>query len=831
MALTVSNVSAIIAAASIVIRLFIPTALALMIAGLLKEESTAATWSAAGTEIHSSHWPTILRAEPSQNIDKPIKILIRLKPLALAILIAASVVTPLGLYDDVLPSRRPQQVPFPFINDTSPFGYGTPQRSNLGFNRHCGSHLPTVCPGSDTVINFSSNATSETANLPYGYNARIPQKKADLFQSGLAEQVATVSSIFDIQWRSYTTQSDPNINNGSTYLVGNYRQLKTLILDDTIEAVEGLLVNTVDGGIAFRNHTIPENLPLGASWSENLLFLEPDTQCVNTNLTLDFSLSSNNASLEGNIYGLVITDRGGFANLNQTYPYYNRTQPELNPDLAGRAYKGAWLFNVFLALYLNVTRPNPNAFAYINSNIGKTFPLEGTSFPEVDKLSSTDFGSSFNDLFDSSGFSSNSSNSSSSASNPFSISESNFTDIAVLCQGASELDYSNISNIAVGCGILYGAARREDGSASLIFEPDSRWSMPMFSCATGVKASIKEAAFLYNGTQGLKSLTTLSIADVNPETPVTWGVENNQDNTLGNVFPLWGLVSASTKESSDLSVRQSPYLYLPGLPSESTLPTSGGFQNLPGVDFYNGALSTIYDLDLPPIGLADYTGQTNLAMYAKWQTLSTTSGGAATIMNLVWTDIAANAVLGTRSWLPSPPLTDLQKRQSSQSSSSSQVAHVLVNVYSKQVRYHWLFAIPAGLALLVTVVISVATIALSALSHAGTHSMRRYLYALSPGRILASFVYPNECDPQAPTKVWARSVGAKKIALPREGMPTAKDPVSHPLNVGAGGGNHGYGHDFSMTDPLLTKNEAGIMMQPVSPNPQTNGYRVFNGRW
>ena len=126
--------------------------------------------------------------------------------------------------------------------------------------------------------------------FPNGYDANIPEQKRDLFQSGLSGQKETLSSLFDIQYRSYSTREDPQVNNGSPFVVGSFRQLGSLVLDDTIEAVEELIANTIDGGVAFRNHTLPMGVPLGAVWSEDLLVMEPETQCVNTNLTIDFTL-------------------------------------------------------------------------------------------------------------------------------------------------------------------------------------------------------------------------------------------------------------------------------------------------------------------------------------------------------------------------------------------------------------------------------------------------------------------------------------------------------------------------------------------------------------
>lgn len=247
--------------------------------------------------------------------------------------------------------------------------------------------------------------------------------------------------------------------------------------------------------------------------------------------------------------------------------------------------------------------------------------------------------------------------------------------------------------------------------------------------------------------------------------------------------------------------------------STAALPTSGSFQNLPGVEFYTDVLSTIFQLSFAPPALADYTGKTNLAMYAKWQNLSRTADGTADIVNLIWTDIAANAVVGTKSWSPSPPLTGLQKRQS-QSSQGSQVAQVPVPVFTRRVQYRWLFAIPAGLALAISGLIGLTTVAMMIVGHARPSKMKTYLNALSPGRILATFVYPNECDQQVSTDTWVQVVGRKKVVLSKHGIPAAGDPVAHPAERTATGRQ---GYDYRMTDPLLTKSGTSIMMQAIPP--------------
>lgn len=88
------------------------------------------------------------------------------------------------------------------------------------------------------------------------------------------------------------TAYNPFFNNESDYLVGTYRQIQTLILDETIKPVEGLIVDAKSGGLGFRNHTVPANSEHGATWAEDLLFILPETHCENTNLTIEFTVAS-----------------------------------------------------------------------------------------------------------------------------------------------------------------------------------------------------------------------------------------------------------------------------------------------------------------------------------------------------------------------------------------------------------------------------------------------------------------------------------------------------------------------------------------------------------
>jgi len=303
----------------------------------------------------------------------------------------AGVVTPLGLYDTLQPEGK-QTATFTYVRDNSPFGITTPPRSNLSFSRICSNGVglfqgPAPCPYSNTQVVFSWNGSAYEWDLPYGYNTTIPTTLRNIFTSGTLG-ATTISSYFDIEWRRYNFQHDKVKNNGSTLLVGDYRPITSLILENSRIAIEGLVVDSENGGIGFRNHTLPTGFKHGASWNEDLLFVEPESRCVPNNLSIEFIMRTNSSYSFTNI---SLVDEGGFFELNSTYPLYDHDNAQNDPDLRGRAYKAAWLNNAYSMAFFNVTSVNDNrtghkAFDYLNSYSGKRFLLTPSSYTNYASL-------------------------------------------------------------------------------------------------------------------------------------------------------------------------------------------------------------------------------------------------------------------------------------------------------------------------------------------------------------------------------------------------------------------------------------------------------------
>jgi hypothetical protein len=162
--------------------------------------------------------------------------------------------------------------------------------------------------------------------------------------------------------------------------------------------------------------------------------------------------------------------------------------------------------------------------------------------------------------------------------------------------------------------------------------------------------------FKFNGT-GLAGLTVVNITDKQYESREswpTWGIEIGGER-LREYSPLWGIIDPTkqTRFDANMSLVQKPDFFIPGLVPTDGLASVSGAQNLPGVDFFTNALSVAYTIGIGSSDtFMDYSGSNNLGLYNKWANLSQTPEGAARIINLLWTDVSANSVVGTKSWLP-----------------------------------------------------------------------------------------------------------------------------------------------------------------------------------
>lgn len=148
-------------------------------------------------------------------------------------------------------------------------------------------------------------------------------------------------------------------------------------------------------------------------------------------------------------------------------------------------------------------------------------------------------------------------------------------------------------------------------------------------------------------------------------------------------------------------------------------------------------------------------------MLLKWRNLSASSTTMASIPNLIWTDIAANMLVGTKSLTDAFPSTKTYQ----------------VRLYERKITYKYVYAIPgflcwaswataiAGLLLLLSFPDSRERMRPSFLKH--------LINRLSVGRVLADGIKTKRCSVDAPTREWIRKAGRVEIDLWEESCAAA----------------------------------------------------------
>lgn len=311
--------------------------------------------------------------------------------------------------------------------------------------------------------------------------------------------------------------------------------------------------------------------------------------------------------------------------------------------------------------------------------------------------------------------------------------------------------------------MVLGAAKRIDGGDPAFPGVGSEWSRPLYSCASTTKATIREVKFNFNGTAGLDSLRVIGMHDkpyANKTSMPLWGVEGLDNHTLASTAPLWGIVSAEVGARGDISTVQREHLWLPAAGSTG-YGANNEFPIMAGNQFHMASLQSMYSIKpsefdgrWSPLNLFN-SGQGEFALYRRWEALSADPSSAETILNLIWTDLSANAVTGKRSWL-SP---------SKHGESPRETVDVPVILGASRVKYRLPFAIPAIVTLSTTLAVAGYCIFLLVSGRTGLALMGRYLAQTSAGRILCAFLYPDQGDPLVKTKHWVKDVGKKKVQV------------------------------------------------------------------
>jgi hypothetical protein len=291
-----------------------------------------------------------------------------------------------------------------------------------------------------------------------------------------------------------------------------------------------------------------------------------------------------------------------------------------------------------------------------------------------------------------------------------------------------------------------------------MFDSGSRWSQPLYACATAAKASVKTVSFSFNGTDD--SLDKLNITKIqkkvypDEKSKPLWGVENTGNAyNLDQLKLVWGLVSSQYEGNANISTVRQESLYLPGWGSLGAGLYDIDSSNIPASDFYTGATGKAYRIGLANSEDMDYTGDTNMAMWVRWQQLSKSPQNATAIPNLVWTDYAASAVVGTKGVL-GPGNVGIQNAVS-----------VPVTPTRLLIKYHYLFGIPAFISAVGIILVTAVAFVVLLFGRGGIGRMRSHLHQTSPGRIFTTFLYPMPGGMTMSSRDWIKQMGKRGVDI------------------------------------------------------------------
>ncbi|RCI11398.1 hypothetical protein L249_7142 [Ophiocordyceps polyrhachis-furcata BCC 54312] len=786
--LTVAYVAGLMAFAFFLARIVSPNALAFICAKHLGFRNSAATWTTGSKVLQQSNWPFILQTDDAydDNVRRSILWTSRLMPAISILLSVASVLTPMGLYSSTA-DGKPVKATFVYAPDPTAFGlHGTMRRNGYAETRACGGvsygnesfrYNVKPCPSSkdgDDTLMHSPDPTRPSSVCCLDVD--LPASIKDVYSSGYKN--STVSSFFDIQWRQYALSTRPGYLNGSAYMIGQWRNVESVLFDEAYSVVEGLIVDTINGRIGFRNHTIPIGFDRAVSWEEDLLFIEPETVCVDSNLTLDYTKDVRLSWGPWPVSRVDLTDRGGFSNLDLTMPSVDLTNPQKNPDLRGRASAAAWMHNVLNAMWFNVTGPTLPP-THMKSSMNQSYPYRGalmTGYPDFSL--SKNFYHEFWVYQGRPGFHvfARDSTSPDTSNATFEMRLSNYSRINDICRGINESSPATSRNMLISCGLLQSIPQRTDGGDAFNQEDGAKWMKKLYSCASATKATIKTVTLSYNDTgdddSRLAGLSALAIRDKQYPDEASmplWAVEDVGNRYLaGEIGLIWGLISPEHEGRANLTTYRQPWLYLPGRMStwNDQIPFMSDGSNLAGSDFASNMWLAAYcnNLDREARHLASfencdskqiYKASSNIAMWTKWQRLTAQAGTASQVANLIFTDFAASAVVGVKP--------------------RNRHEQFLVTPRVLVIRYKLPYAVPALVsAAVVCAVVCVSVVFACTGKDEGLAGIRKHVQRLSPGRIYTTVLAsPGEgSDLTMQSRDWNRRFGARLIDLSQE-YPTA----------------------------------------------------------
>jgi hypothetical protein len=360
--------------------------------------------------------------------------------------------------------------------------------------------------------------------------------------------------------------------------------------------------------------------------------------------------------------------------------------------------------------------------------------------------------------------------------------------------------------------MVFGAGLTPGARADSPFDP-SRAASPdtdtiqrktIFICATGMRASIKNVSFRYNGTDTqLSNLQVERVSDKlypDEKSKPLWAVETSFPFRM-TFDPLWGIVHDRFENAPGLSTMRSDKLWLPETVSQTT--SFGLRDGMDSLAAAGGPMPNLHQTYRQILDMDSLTGAFSFPTVERFGRLSMNETSASQIPSLMLTDVLASLLVGTKSALRAAPVTYPARLRIEDPVVALGVAPVAV--YRRVIRYDLRYAIPALLMVGLLAAVLCWVVGILAVERLGVLRRLRDMYnQTSTGRLATALLLPGRRNPNESTGEWVEGDGQLVLAFGRIGTRDAgyflkveRDgeggrPFLKPEGYGYGYGMEGY---------------------------------------
>lgn len=316
-----------------------------------------------------------------------------------------------------------------------------------------------------------------------------------------------------------------------------------------------------------------------------------------------------------------------------------------------------------------------------------------------------------------------------------------------------------------------------DHGQSWRVDPGSAWKSNLFTCASAVTAAVEQVTFTINGTSSLESLKVLRVDKKNytAGTEPLWGIErlNSTQFQIWDAYKFWGLIDERHADSPRIDTYRASQMYLPSAVHGKVVTYM--YDNFAAGGIFTAVWQSIYEFaaaidTMTSAGIPNYSGKLNYGLTLKWRELSQQGTvGVEKILNLIWTDIVAFAVAGTRTGFEDITSSSTPAHDTSNAIGSRQVQRYIRKIAYRDIRY----AIPAFVSGALCLMPLLLCLLQFCFQRHTWRALNHYMNQTNMGRAATQLMLPAEISVYARTSEWAEL--ARDITLEVPPVPNKRD--------------------------------------------------------